>query len=48
MPVRRRYGQPEEIACAVAHLALPEAADATGSSWHVDGGCPSDCRINGG
>ncbi|MEU0494021.1 3-oxoacyl-ACP reductase family protein [Mycobacterium sp. NPDC006124] len=37
MPLQR-YGQPEEIASAVAYLALPEAGYVTGSSWYVDGG----------
>ncbi|MDF2829381.1 MAG: yjgI1 [Mycobacterium sp.] len=37
MPVGR-YGRPEEIASAVAYLALPEASYVTGSSWYVDGG----------
>ena len=37
MPVQR-YGRPEEIASAVAYLALPEAGYVTGSSWYVDGG----------
>ncbi|HEY6574265.1 MAG TPA: SDR family oxidoreductase, partial [Mycobacterium sp.] len=33
-----RYGQPAEIAGAIAYLASPEAAFITGSSWFVDGG----------
>lgn len=33
-----RYGQPQDIASAVAYLALPEAGFITGASWHVDGG----------
>lgn len=33
-----RYGQPQDIASAVAYLALPEAGFITGATWHVDGG----------
>lgn len=32
------YGQPGDIASAVAYLALPEARFVTGATWHVDGG----------
>jgi 3-oxoacyl-[acyl-carrier protein] reductase len=31
------YGQPSDIASAVAYLALPEARFVTGATWHVDG-----------
>lgn len=33
-----RYGQPQEIASAVAYLALPETGYVTGATWTVDGG----------
>lgn len=33
-----RYGQPGDIASAVAYLALPEAGFVTGTSWNIDGG----------
>ena len=33
-----RYGQPRDIASAVAYLVLPEAGFITGATWHVDGG----------
>lgn len=33
-----RYGQPADIASAVAYLALPEAGFVTGVTWNIDGG----------
>src|ERR1700722_302221 len=33
-----RYGQPRDIAAAVAFLARPEARFLTGTAWNVDGG----------
>lgn len=33
-----RYGQPRDIASAVAYLALPEAGFVTGVTWNIDGG----------
>ncbi len=33
-----RYGQPRDIASAVAYLASPEASYVTGVTWNVDGG----------
>ena len=33
-----RYGQPRDIAAAVAFLARPEARFVTGTAWNVDGG----------
>ena len=33
-----RYGQPADIASAVAYLASPEASYVTGVTWNVDGG----------
>jgi 3-oxoacyl-[acyl-carrier protein] reductase len=33
-----RYGQPEEVAAAVAFLASPSAAYITGATLNVDGG----------
>ena len=32
------YGQPRDIASAVAYLALPEAGFVTGANWNIDGG----------
>ncbi|MEW5809193.1 MAG: 3-oxoacyl-ACP reductase family protein [Actinomycetota bacterium] len=33
-----RYGQPADIASAVAYLASPEASYVTGVTWNIDGG----------
>jgi len=33
-----RLGTPEDIACAVAFLASPQAAYITGETLHVNGG----------
>ncbi|MDX1874965.1 3-oxoacyl-ACP reductase family protein [Mycolicibacterium sp. 120266] len=33
-----RYGQPSDIASAVAYLAAPEASYVTGVTWNIDGG----------
>jgi 3-oxoacyl-[acyl-carrier protein] reductase len=33
-----RYGNPRDIASAVAYLALPEAGFVTGVTWNIDGG----------
>ncbi|MHA0289850.1 3-oxoacyl-ACP reductase family protein [Mycobacterium sp. C3-094] len=33
-----RYGQPPDIASAVAYLASPEASYVTGVTWNIDGG----------
>ena len=36
-----RFGQPHDIASAVAYLALPEAGYITGVTWYIDGGYTS-------
>lgn len=33
-----RYGQPRDVASAVAYLASPESGFVTGVSWNIDGG----------
>jgi 3-oxoacyl-[acyl-carrier protein] reductase len=33
-----RYGQPRDVASAVAYLAYPESGFVTGVSWNIDGG----------
>ena len=33
-----QYGQPRDIASAVAYLAHPESGFVTGVTWNIDGG----------